>query len=62
MAASLRKRIKDGKLAGRLPTLAELSAQYGVSPPTVQKALRILKNEELVKGVADLGTFVRRGE
>lgn len=35
-----------------------MAAEYGVSPETVAKAIRILRDEGLVVVVAGYGTFV----
>lgn len=52
VAEQLREAILDGDLpAGEpLPTERELSAQFGVSRPTVREALRVLQAEGLVAG------------
>jgi GntR family transcriptional regulator len=60
IAANLRALILSGDLrAGeRLPSTADLMAQYGVSDKTVQRALSILKAERFVEGRAGVGVFV----
>jgi DNA-binding GntR family transcriptional regulator len=57
LAAILRERIKSRELHGRMPSLAALSREFGVSPPTVQKAIRALKDDGLVTGRKGLGMF-----
>jgi DNA-binding GntR family transcriptional regulator len=61
IADDLREQIESGKLAGQLPTRARLAETYGVSDMTVGAALKVLKDEGLIYGVAGLGTFVRSG-
>ena len=60
LAAILRYRIESGELepGAQLPSALALAGQYGVSVPTVNKALRSLKADGLVTGVAGYGTFV----
>jgi DNA-binding FadR family transcriptional regulator len=50
IAATLRARIVDGELAdgAMLPTLDGLVQEFGVSPPSIREALRILENERLI--------------
>jgi DNA-binding FadR family transcriptional regulator len=50
VAASLRERIVNGELAdgATLPTLERLVDDFGVSPPSVREALRVLENEGLI--------------
>jgi DNA-binding GntR family transcriptional regulator len=61
IADDLREQIESGKLAGQLPTRARLAETYGVSDMTVGAALKVLKDEGLIYGIAGLGTFVRSG-
>lgn len=42
-----------------IPSVAELSVQYGVAPNTVQKAVRALKSAGLVDSVPGKGVYVR---
>jgi DNA-binding GntR family transcriptional regulator len=60
LAALLRAQITSGELAPgtALPTIVALAAEHGVTTNTVQKALRILKDEGLVTSVPGYGTFV----
>jgi DNA-binding GntR family transcriptional regulator len=60
LAARIRERITRGELGPKLPTLEILAEQAGVSPTTVQRALKILKDEGLVYGMAGRGIFVRQ--
>ncbi len=47
--------------AGRLPSEAQLVARFGVSRPTVGRALRDLQDQGLIDRRAGSGTFVRSG-
>jgi len=62
LAGILRGKIVSGELAAgaQLPSIVRLAEEYGVATATVNKALRILKAESLVIGVAGHGTFVRQ--
>src|SRR5580704_17074489 len=46
----LRQRILTGAMGGdaELPTVDRLADEFGVSPPSIREALRILENEGLV--------------
>ncbi len=46
--------------AGRLPSEAQLVKKFGVSRPTVARALRDLQTEGLIERRAGSGTYVRR--
>jgi DNA-binding GntR family transcriptional regulator len=61
VAGILRARIHSGEIAPgqQLPPIVALSAEFGVTSNTVQKALRILKEDGLVTSVPGYGTFVR---
>ena len=60
LAALLRDQITSGELApgAALPTIVALAAEHAVTTNTVQKALRILKDEGLVTSVPGYGTVV----
>jgi GntR family transcriptional regulator len=60
IAANLRALILSGDLpvGDRIPSTAELMAQYGVTDKTVQRALAILKAERFVEGKPGVGVFV----
>lgn len=62
IADALREQIADGRLASeaKLPTEAELRAEYDVSRETVRKALGVLVNEGLVISARPQGHFVRK--
>ncbi len=58
LAAVLRERIASGDLARRVPSVVTLAQQYEVSQGTAERALRILKDEGLIKSAMGRGTFV----
>jgi GntR family transcriptional regulator len=60
LAALLRAQIASGELGPgtMLPSIVALAAEHRVTTNTVQKALRILKDEGLVTSVPGYGTFV----
>ncbi|MEU9719370.1 GntR family transcriptional regulator [Streptomyces sp. NPDC047976] len=61
IADDLRRQIATGRLkAGeRLPSEAQLAADYKVSTPTLRNALALLQGEGLVEKVHGSGNFVR---
>ncbi|MFH9067787.1 GntR family transcriptional regulator [Streptomyces alboflavus] len=61
IAADLRDEIMSGDLApgGKLPSTAQLKARFDASNATVQKALQLLKDEQLVIGRAGAAVTVR---
>jgi DNA-binding FadR family transcriptional regulator len=48
IAGTLRDRILAGDLKGSLPKQEDLIAEFGVSPPSIREALRILQTEGLI--------------
>jgi DNA-binding GntR family transcriptional regulator len=58
LADWLRHQIKDGALAGRLPSVKSLSQEHGVSHITAEKALALLKHEGIVHSVIGKGYYV----
>jgi DNA-binding GntR family transcriptional regulator len=60
LAAILREQIRSGKLprGSRLPSIVRLADEHDISTSTVQKAMRILRAEGLIKTVRAYGTFV----
>jgi len=60
LAAIIRGRVASGELAPgtRLPAILAMAGEYGVSVPTVRKALDVLKAEGLVVAVGGYGTFI----
>lgn len=63
IAAGLRRQITRGDLppGTQLPSTPVLMERYGVAGTTVQKALLMLKEEELLAGQPGKGVFVRGG-
>lgn len=62
IANDLRDRITTGQLkpGDRLPSEAQLAAQYTVSTATLRSALAVLQGEGLVEKLHGKGNFVRR--
>ena len=62
VAGHLRASILTGDLepGDRLPTVADLATEYGVSKTTVERAIDILKAEHLVVARQGAGTFIRQ--
>lgn len=60
LAAILREQIRSGQLprGSRLPSIVNLADEHDISTSTVQKAMRILRTEGLIKTVRAYGTFV----
>lgn len=60
VAAEVRKRIESGEIppGRRIPSLTEMEAEFGVARDTLQKAVRLLKEEGLVETVTGMGVFV----
>lgn len=59
IVTGLRAWISDAPPGSRLPSTRALVAEHGVSPVTVQKALRVLATEGVVESRPGVGTFVR---
>ncbi|MFV0135221.1 GntR family transcriptional regulator [Streptomyces sp. HMX87] len=62
VAAAVAARIADGSypIGARVPSVVELSAEFGIAASTAQKALAHLKSEGLVRAEVGLGSFVAR--
>lgn len=60
VAAVITERIEDGTYpaGSRVPSVVELSTEFGVAASTAQKVLAHLKAEGLVRAEVGLGTFV----
>jgi DNA-binding GntR family transcriptional regulator len=58
LAAILRGQIERGELAGRVPSVKTLTQQYGVAQGTAERALRLLRDEGLVRSRLGRGHFV----
>jgi GntR family transcriptional regulator len=63
IAATLRRQITRGDLrpGAQLPSTSVLIEKYGVAGTTVQKALQMLKEEQLLVGQPGRGVFVQGG-
>ncbi|MEW2289625.1 GntR family transcriptional regulator [Streptomyces sp. NPDC047841] len=63
IAARLRRQITRGDLrpGDQLPSTPALMEEYGVAGTTVQKALQMLKEEQLLVGQPGKGVFVQGG-
>jgi DNA-binding GntR family transcriptional regulator len=61
IAGQLREQIADGTITGMLPSYTKLQEDSGMSPGTVQRAVKVLVDEGLVFTVRGRGTFVRQG-
>lgn len=55
IASELRSRIEAGEFrpGDALPSITRLSQEYGVAKTTAQKALQVLKDEGVARGVRD---------
>lgn len=62
LATLFRQRIDSGQwsVGSKIPTVEELSAQYGVARATIRQALDLLEGEGLIERFRAKGTFVRR--
>jgi GntR family transcriptional regulator len=62
IAAVIETRIADGTypVGSRVPSVVELSAEFGVAASTAQKVMAHLKMEGHVRTEVGLGTFVSR--
>jgi GntR family transcriptional regulator len=58
VAARIRERIRAGALGPRLPSYMSLAHELEVSPMTVQRAIKVLRDEGLVVTRPGRGTFV----
>ena len=63
VAASIRKKIHDGELqiSELLPAESTLAEEYGVSLPTVRRALATLRSQGFIETKQGIGTLVIRG-
>lgn len=63
IARQLREEVLAGRYGaeGRMPSEAQLVRRFGVSRPTVARALRVLADEGLLERRAGSGSFVRQG-
>lgn len=60
-AAQLRRKIERGeyRVGETLPRIADLTAERGVSPATIRRALEVLEDEGLVRVVRGTGAIVQ---
>jgi len=52
VADDLRDKTKSGELAGQRPSRAKLAEEYGYAEMTIDRAIKALKEEGLVYGIA----------
>ena len=57
-ARIIRERIASGDLGPLLPSQMKLAEEIGISPKTMEKVIRMLKDEGLIYTVPGRGTFV----
>ncbi|ANP48456.1 GntR family transcriptional regulator [Streptomyces griseochromogenes] len=62
VAAAMTSRIAGGEypVAARVPSVVELSTEFGIATSTAQKALAHLKSEGLIRAEVGLGSFVAK--
>ena len=58
LAAILRARIESGEITSRRPGERALQQEFGLAPATIRKAVRLLRDEGLVRTVSGMGTYV----
>ncbi len=58
LAAILRGRIEAGEITTRVPGEKTLQQEYGLALATVRKAVKVLREEGLVRTVPGWGTYV----
>jgi GntR family transcriptional regulator len=58
LAALLRQRIESGEITSRLPGEKHLQQEYGLALATVRKAVKVLRDDGLVRTVPGWGTYV----
>ena len=59
LAGLLRDRIKAGKIGPRVPSIMELADQTDLSPATVKRSLKLLRDDGVIVSVPGRGTFVK---
>lgn len=62
IADDLRAQIASGELQpdDKLPSRSELARKHGVAQATVERAIEVLRQEELVESFQGAGIFVRK--
>jgi GntR family transcriptional regulator len=60
VADVLKARIMDGTYAAgtRVPSVVQLTGEFGIASATAQKALRALRDEGFTRTVVGMGSFV----
>ena len=58
LAAILRGRIEAGQVTARLPGEKSLQEEFGLALATVRKAVKVLRDDGLVRTVPGWGTYV----
>jgi GntR family transcriptional regulator len=58
LAVILRSQIERGEITTRLPGEKTLQQEYGLALATVRKAVKVLRDEGLVRTVPGWGTYV----
>lgn len=63
VAEILRERIADGTYqpGRRLPSVRDLTQEFGIAQLTARKALRVLVDDGTAEMSPGMGTFVRKG-
>jgi len=62
LAAILRGRIESGAITARLPGEKALQQEFGLALATVRKAVKLLRDDGLVRTVPGWGTYVVPGD
>jgi DNA-binding GntR family transcriptional regulator len=60
VADRLREQITSGELGPKLPSHMDLAEQMGVAPRTIDRALKVLRDEGLIETRPGRGVFVAR--
>ncbi|SCE71849.1 regulatory protein, gntR family [Micromonospora viridifaciens] len=62
IVADIKGRIASGELkpGDKLPSVAELRAQYGASNTAIRNAMLVLRSEGLVQGHQGKGVYIRQ--
>lgn len=60
LAAILRERIEAGEIKARLPGEKALQEEFGLALATVRKAVKVLRDDGLVRTVPGWGTYVTK--
>jgi GntR family transcriptional regulator len=58
LAGFLRADIESGKITHQIPSITDLTEEYGLAVGTVRRSVKILVDEGLVETVPGRGTFV----